>query len=238
MVSGMTSLLMTHIAKRSPIHLIILVQGLNSPYYKESHVQLRKWMREFVDKELMPFCHEWDESGEPVPKSVFRRCGEVGILAAVCGPPWQTQFISHIAPPGGVKPEEFDAFHEFIVMDELARAGSGGVLWGLMGGHTIALPPVIQFGSSYVKDKIVRDCLSGEKVVCLAITEPSGGSDVANLKTEARKTPDGKHYIVRYIMHHEGHEWAEQWFSHVQVNGEKKWITNAIFADYFVVITR
>ncbi|KAI8924150.1 acyl-CoA dehydrogenase/oxidase [Entophlyctis helioformis] len=168
-------------------------QGLNSPFYNESHKRLRKWMRHFVDTELMPFAHDWDESGNPVPRRVFERCGETGILAA------------------------FDSFHEFIVMDELARVASGGVLWGLMGGHTIALPPVVHFGSDFVKNKVVADCLSGKKIVCLAITEPSGGSDVANLKTEARLTPDGKHFIV---------------------NGEKKWITNAIYADFFVVAVR
>ena len=91
-------------------------------------------MRDFVSKEIEPFCHEWDESGQPVPTQIFTRCGQVGILAAACGLPWPTAFVPNIQPPGGVNPEEFDTFHGFIIADELARVGSGGVLWGLMGG--------------------------------------------------------------------------------------------------------
>ncbi|KAJ3372173.1 hypothetical protein HDU91_004316 [Kappamyces sp. JEL0680] len=77
--------------------------------------------------------------------------------------------------------EEWDNFHEFVVCDELSRTGSGGFLWGLIGGLGIGLPPVVNFGSDYLKDKVVKDCLAGRKHICLAITEPSGGSDVANL---------------------------------------------------------
>ncbi|KAL2913410.1 hypothetical protein HK105_207022 [Polyrhizophydium stewartii] len=192
-------------------------QANNSPYYKDSHRRLRAWMRKLVDTELMPFAHEWDESGEPVPRRIYERFGELGLLAAVCGTPWPTKYTPGIKPPAGIAPEEYDMFHNLIISDELARVASGGVLFGIMGGHTIALPPIIHFGSQYLKDKVVADCLSGKKLVCLAITEPSGGSDVANLKTEAKLSADGKHYIL---------------------NGEKKWITNAIFCDYMVAAVR
>merc|ERR1711862_239990 len=101
--------------------------------------------------------------------------------------------------------------------DEICRCGSAGVLWGLYGGLSIGLPPVLHFGSDYLKAKVARDCLWGDKVICLAITEPYAGSDVANLKTEAVRTPDGKHFIV---------------------NVEKKWITNGVFADYFTTAVR
>ncbi len=77
-------------------------------------------------------------------------------------------------------------------------------------GLGIGLPPVIKFGSKYIKDKVVPDCIHGRKNICLCVTEPYAGSDVANIRTEAKLTPDGKHYIV---------------------NGEKKWITNGVFAD-------
>jgi alkylation response protein AidB-like acyl-CoA dehydrogenase len=108
---------------------------------------------------------------------------------------------------GGIKPEEFDAFTELILLDELSRCGSGGVIWGLQAGLAIGLPPVLLFGSKYLKDKVAGPCLRGEKTICLAITEPYAGSDVANLRCEAKKSADGKHYIV---------------------NGEKKWITNGM----------
>ena len=64
---------------------------------------------------------------------------------------------------------------------------------------------MMNFGHKSLRDKVARDCLTGEKVICLCITEPYAGSDVANIRAEAKKTADGKHYIV---------------------NGEKKWITN------------
>ena len=190
-------------------------QGWNSPYYKESHRKFRTEVRAFCEKELMPFAHEWDEAKQ-VPKELFEKCFKAGVLPGVVGPPWPTEYAgTNII--GGLKPEEFDAFHELILVDEISRCGSGGILWGLSGGLSIGLPPILHFGSKYLKDKVAKDCLTGKKVICLAITEPYAGSDVANLQTEAKRTPDGKFYIV---------------------NGEKKWITNGVFADYFTVAVR
>lgn len=76
----------------------------------------------------------------------------------------------------------------------------------------IGLPPVMNFGSEKLKQEIIPDVLAGKKFISLAITEAFAGSDVAGLRTTAKKTPDGKHYIV---------------------NGTKKWITNGHFSDYF-----
>ncbi|KAI9094554.1 acyl-CoA dehydrogenase/oxidase [Phlyctochytrium arcticum] len=191
-------------------------QDWYSPYYNDSHRRLRAMMRQFVEKEIMPYCHEWDEAKQ-IPKELFLKAAQAGILAAVVGAhPYPTEFVER-PPVADIKPEEFDSFHEFIVCDELSRCGSGGVLWGLIGGLGIGLPPVMNFGSDYLKKKVVKDCLAGRKNICLAITEPAAGSDVANLTTIAKKSADGKHYIL---------------------NGEKKWITNGIFADYFTVAAR
>ena len=130
--------------------------------------------------------------------------------------PWPEEYVGGNII-GGVKPSEFDAFHELILLDELSRTGSAGLVWALITGLGIGLPPIMQFGSKYLRDKVAKDCLTGKKVICLAITEPYAGSDVANLRTEAKLTDDGKFYIV---------------------NGEKKWITNGIFAEYFTVAVR
>jgi len=190
-------------------------QDWNLPYYNDSHRRFRKEMRAFVEEHIMPFCHEWDEA-RALPMDLFRKCAKAGFLAGVIGPPWPQEFADYPII-GGLKPQEFDAFHELILSDEVSRCGSGGVLWGLYGGLSIGLPPVLHFGSDYLKAKVARDCLWGEKVICLAITEPYAGSDVANLKTEAVKTPCGKFYIV---------------------NGEKKWITNGVFANFFTTAVR
>jgi alkylation response protein AidB-like acyl-CoA dehydrogenase len=90
------------------------------------------------------------------------------------------------------------------------------VLWGLIGGLGIGLPPIIKFGSDFLKDRVVQDCLSGAKTIALAITEPYAGSDVANIQCEARESEDGQHYIV---------------------NGEKKWITKYVCSLYAPLIT-
>eukprot|EP00193_Tetraselmis_chui_P005801 CAMPEP_0177768086 /NCGR_PEP_ID=MMETSP0491_2-20121128/9519_1 /TAXON_ID=63592 /ORGANISM="Tetraselmis chuii, Strain PLY429" /LENGTH=673 /DNA_ID=CAMNT_0019284841 /DNA_START=39 /DNA_END=2060 /DNA_ORIENTATION=+ len=184
-------------------------RGEFTPYYTASHVAWRARVREFVELEIIPNAHEWDEN-KAMPKEIFRKAAQVGLLACTVGVPWPTEY----AGPG---PDGFDYFHELILIDELSRCGSGGVVWGLFGGLSIGLPPIVNFASKAMRDRVVPECLSGNKVICLAISEPYAGSDVANLKCTAEKTPDGRHFIV---------------------NGEKKWITNGVFADYFTVAVR
>ena len=120
------------------------------------------------------------------------KAAQAGILASCVGSPYPVQYAPGPLPTG-IKPEEWNAFHGFIVVDELSRCGSGGVLWGLIGGLGIGLPPVLHFGSDELKARVVPGCLSGQKNICLAVTEPYAGSDVANLKTEAKKSADGTH---------------------------------------------
>lgn len=190
-------------------------QGWNTTYYNDSHVRFRKAMREFVEKEIMPYCHEWDENKQ-FPRQLYVKAYKAGWFPGAAGAPWPTKYAGpNIA--GGVKPEEFDYFHELILIDEVARCGSAGVLWGVFAGMQIGLPPIMNFGSDYLREKYAKAIYSGEKTICLAITEPYAGSDVANIQTTAKKSDDGKYYIL---------------------NGEKKWITNGVFADYFTVAVR
>jgi alkylation response protein AidB-like acyl-CoA dehydrogenase len=111
-------------------------------------------------------------------------------------------------------PKDFDYFHELIILDEFGRCGSGGVLWGLLEGVHIGLPPVLNFGSDDLRKRCGLRVLKGEATICLCITEPYAGSDVANIRCTAKKSADGTHYVV---------------------DGEKKWITNGVWADYFTV---
>lgn len=190
-------------------------QEWHSVYFKESHRKFRAALRAWVETEIMPNCHAWSEANN-MPAEVRRKAYEAGWLPGVLGLPWPTALVGdHIA--GGVKPEEWDAFHELILHDEVARCGSGGVTMGLSIGLSIALPPVMLFGPQWMQDKVCKPCLRGEKVICLAITEPGAGSDVAGLATVANKTPDGKFYVL---------------------NGEKKFITHGVFADFFLVAAR
>jgi len=168
-------------------------QGWNSPYYNESHQIYRKAVRDFVDAEIMPFAFEWDEA-KAIPRELFQKTAKAGWLGACVGAPWRPEAGDKLI--GGIKPEQFDVFHEMIGTEELSRVGSGGLAWGLFGGLSIGLPPVLLFGDQQLRERVVKPCLSGEKIICLAVTEPSAGSDVANLKCTAVKSACGKFYIV------------------------------------------
>lgn len=141
--------------------------------------------------------------------------GRRGYLAGLLGVHYPKEYTDKRVK--SVPPEQWDLFHEMIVTDEISRVGSGGFVWHMIGGYGIGAPPLIKFGKKALKDRIMPGILSGEKRICLAITEPDAGSDVANLTCEAKLSEDGKHYIV---------------------NGEKKWITNGIWSDYFTTAVR
>lgn len=141
--------------------------------------------------------------------------GRRGYLAGLLGTAYQKDYVDNSIK--SVAPENWDLFHEMLVTDELSRCGSGGFVWNVIGGFGIGCPPLVKFGKKSLKDRILPGILNGDKRICLAITEPDAGSDVANLTCEAKLSEDGKHYIV---------------------NGEKKWITNGIWCDYFTTAVR
>ena len=172
-------------------------QGWRSPYYNESHVTLRAYVRAWVDQHIAPNCHEWDEQ-KSIPKSVFQEFAKSGLANTVCGPILQPQDITY-SLPCGLTAKTFDVFHELIIVDEFSRPGSGGVVWSLFGGLSIGLPPVMLFASKALRDRVVKPCLAGDKVICLAITEPTAGSDVAALKCTAVLNKEKTHYVVNGV---------------------------------------
>lgn len=148
------------------------------------------------------------ESAGEVPDSAFKRHAELGYLALSTG-------LSNVTLPGNIPAKEWDSWHTLIVTDELSRVAYTGVLWGLGGGNGIGVPPIVNFGTQAQKDKYLPGVAAGTIRFCLGITEPDAGSDVANIKTIAENK--GDHYLV---------------------NGSKKWITNAIWADYVTAAVR
>lgn len=189
-------------------------QSYHSPYYNESHAALREEVREWVTNEIEPFVGDWDEA-KMVPESIYKQMGTRGYLAGLMGVHFPTQYTPNRVK--SVPAEKWDLFHELLLTDELSRAASGGFVWNMIGGFGIGCPPVIKFGKKSLVERILPGILNGDKRICLAITEPDAGSDVANLTCEAKLSEDGKHYIV---------------------NGEKKWITNGIWSDYFTTAVR
>ncbi|BGP42559.1 hypothetical protein JCM10450v2_006664 [Rhodotorula kratochvilovae] len=194
-------------------------RDLPSPYYKPSHEQLRKAARAWAEEHVLDVAYEWEEETKVVDPAVYAAAARDGIVTCLA---FGASIPKRWAKPdgtvfGGVKVEEWDGFHDMILIDELHRHGSLGVGQGLFGGLQIGCPPIYHFGSQALQDRVLPDIMAGKKRVCLAITEPEAGSDVKNLSTEAVLSPDGKYFIV---------------------NGVKKWITNGIYSDWFTAAVR
>ncbi len=157
----------------------------------------------FVNERIKPHVNDWDEAGE-FPRDLYRQAGELGLL-------------------GLGYPEEYGGF-ECSLSDRLklsnliCEAGSGGLLAGLF-SHNIGLPPLLNHGSPELVASIAPAVLKGEAISALAITEPSGGSDVANLKTKAD------------LFQKDG-------APHYRINGEKVFITSGVRADWLTVAVR
>lgn len=120
---------------------------------------------------------------------MYRELGAAGLWAARLGPGAHLRDFPIMG--GIVQPEEFDYFHEYIVMEETCKLGSAGVSDSIGGGLGIGLPPVQKFASKELYNKIIPECLSGNKRICLAITDPDAGSDVAGLTCRAVLSPCG-----------------------------------------------
>jgi len=155
--------------------------------------------RRFVEAEILPHVDAWEEEGT-FPTSLYRTAGEIGILG--------------VGYPEDVGGTPTGIFGRIATWEELARAGSGGVAASL-GSHHIALPPIVHHGTPEQRRRFVPPVLDGRRIAALAITEPDGGSDVAALRTRARR--DGDHYVV---------------------TGSKTFITSGVRADQLTVAVR
>ena len=168
-------------------------------YFGKSHQLVRRSVKEFVTREITPYIEDWEETGE-FPRNIYKKASDVGILGT--GYP-----ETYGGTPG-------DIFFQIAVWEELMRSGSGGFVASL-GSLNIALPPIVRLGTEAQKKRFLPQVLAGEKIAALAITEPGGGSDVANLQTTAVR--DGDHYVV---------------------NGSKAFITSGCRADQITCAVR
>ncbi len=174
---------------------------LKNEYLMPHHDEWRTQLRRFFEKEIIPYADDWDETGL-IPDDLWPKSAEVGIL----GLDYPEEF-------GGTS-EGIDIWHKNILNEELARIAVGGIGASLM-VHNIALPPIINFGTQEIQKIVIPPVLSGKKRISLAITEPSGGSDVANLSTTETLIDD--HYVI---------------------NGSKTYITGGMNADWFTAAVR
>ena len=141
--------------------------------------QLRKTVRAFAEREILPHVDEWERIGE-LPRELHRRAGQAGLLGA--------NFPEAVGGGGG------DGADAVIVCEELHEAGTPGGVFASLLTCGIATPHMIASGNARLINKFVRPTLAGELIGALAITEPGGGSDVGHLRTTA--TRDGDHYVV------------------------------------------
>ncbi|KAL4933266.1 acyl-CoA dehydrogenase family protein [Aspergillus undulatus] len=190
--------------------------GFKSPYYKESHRRLQRAIREFTSLHVAPEAQEKEKDGSYISQELIDKMAETNVLAMRLGPGKHLHGRTLLG--GVVKGEEFDYLHDLIIAQEMVRANARGFQDGNMAGMVISLTAVQNWlRNEPLRARVTEEVLSGRKKMCLAVTEAFAGSDVAGLRTTAEKTADGKFYVV---------------------NGTKKWITNGMWADYFVTACR
>jgi alkylation response protein AidB-like acyl-CoA dehydrogenase len=167
--------------------------------FTDEHEELRDSIHRFVVKELAPHSEEWER--ETFADWVFPRMGELGFL-------------------GLDKPTEYggqggDYFTAIVLSEEIVHARCGGLGMGLAVQTDMAMPPIVKFGTEEQKQEWLVPAIQGTKALCLGITEPDAGSDVAGIKTRAVR--DGDEYVI---------------------NGSKTYITNGHRADVIVLVTK
>ncbi|KAF2153621.1 acyl-CoA dehydrogenase [Myriangium duriaei CBS 260.36] len=192
--------------------LLLQLDLPKNPYYTDKHLRVRAYVRSFVQQELLPHAQEWETAGA-VPDDVRRKYCAAGF--SIVHPVIDEEDMGGVAPIANIAPRDWDTWCGMIVGDELNRLGWCGVTWGLGGGNGIGCPPISRFGTREQRRRWLPGVARGELRFCLGITEPDGGSDVANIRCTAERQGD------RYL-----------------VNGAKKWITNGIWADYCTTAVR
>ncbi|KIW77782.1 hypothetical protein Z517_07615 [Fonsecaea pedrosoi CBS 271.37] len=182
-----------------------------SPYYNKSHLTFLHAVRNFVDVHMYPEAQQKESDGTYISKELIGKMAQNNILAMRLGP---GVHLHNLTLMNFLPGDQFDYFHDLILSPELSRAVARGFQDADVAGLAIGLTAIRQWAADpRLRDKISQECLSGQKFICLAITEPFAGSDVSGIQTTATKSRDGQYYIV---------------------SGVKKWITNGMFADYFV----
>jgi alkylation response protein AidB-like acyl-CoA dehydrogenase len=167
--------------------------------FSDEHEALRESIESFVKKELAPHSEEWERDG--FPDSVFKRMGELGFLGL--------HFPEEYGGQGG------DYFTSIVRAEAMAQCNNGGLAMGIAVHTDMATPPILKFGSDYLKQSYLVPAISGDKISCLGISEPGAGSDVAGIRTRAVR--DGDEYVI---------------------NGSKTFITNGARADFIVLVTK
>ena len=192
--------------------------GWKSPYLTPKHEKVKLAVRDFLYKTLLPICDSCEDLNEDPPHEAYLAMGAAGIIATRMGPA-VAPFVEEMGMklPGGISAKDLDYFSRYVANYEFYRNLPPGLSDGVSAGISIGLPPIVYFGNDEQKSRYVAKLLRGELRVALAVTEASGGSDVAGIRGTAKLSADGSHYIV---------------------NAQKRWITCGTCADVFVTALR
>lgn len=173
---------------------------MNTMYFTEEHQLFRKSLQDFLKKEVVPHINKWESTGN-IERFIWKKMGDMGFFG-----------IKYPEAYGGLN---LDLFYTVILLEELQKINSGGFAAAIWAHCYLAMTHINAEGSHDIKQRYLAPSISGDKIGCLCITEPFGGSDVAGMRTTAVK--DGDYYII---------------------NGSKTFITNGVISDYLVVAAK
>lgn len=173
---------------------------MNITHFTEEHELFRKSFQEFLHKEVVPHIEKWEKTGT-IERFIWEKFGEMGYFG-----------LNYPEKYGGMG---LDLFYMVIFLEELQKINSGGFAAAMWAHAYLAMTHVNHEGNEGIKQKYLTTSISGEKIGCLCITEPFGGSDVAGMKSTALKQGDS--YVI---------------------NGSKTFITNGVYSDYLVVAAK
>ena len=173
---------------------------MENGYFTEEHEFFRESFREFLQKEVVPHIEKWEKTGS-IERFIWTKFGEMGYFG-----------LNYPEAYGGL---DLDIFYTVIFLEELQKINSGGFAAAIWAHAYLAMTHLNKEGDESIKQKYLVPSITGEKIGCLCITEPFGGSDVAGMRTTATKNDD--HYII---------------------NGSKTFITNGVYSDYLIVAAK
>jgi acyl-CoA dehydrogenase len=173
---------------------------MSSMYFTEEHDAFRASFKDFLQKEVVPFIDKWEKTGT-IERFIWKKFGEMGYFG-LCTP---EEF-------GGL---DLDLFYTVIFLEELQKVNSGGFAAAMWAHEYLAMTHLNKEGTEFIKQKYLVPSVAGDKIGCLCISEPFGGSDVAGMRSTAIKKGDS------YIL-----------------NGSKTFITNGVYSDYLIVAAK
>lgn len=173
---------------------------MNNMYFTEEHNLFRKSLQDFLKKEVVPHIDKWEKTGS-IDRFIWKKFGDMGFFG-----------INYPEAYGGL---DLDLFYTVILQEELQKINSGGFAAAIWAHVYLAMTHLNAEGDETIKQNYLVPSIAGDKVGCLCITEPSGGSDVAGMRTTAIK--NGDYYLL---------------------NGSKTFITNGVYSDYLVIAAK